>query len=386
MNSNGAGDEAPPARPNRMDVDAAAVRHNIAALRAHVGQAVRLFVALKGNACGFGTVPAARLVAASGADALAVVDVGDAVAIRRAGIALPILLYGGNIATPAAVAAVRRFDMMPTLHDDVSVAGFANSATDPLRVFVEVNVGGERLGFEPTAVPRLLAHLASRPWITVAGIYAHMHVPENPSGLAVVQWQFGRFHALLRDLESSGIRIPVQMTASSKTLLVSSSMNLTAVDPGHLVFGVHPGGPRRPELGLRPALLRLTSRLVQVRCVTRPAFVDQAPSKVRPGQRIGVIPFGASDGLARVNAGVVLVRGKRVPLLGPPSAEHARLDLDEVPDATAGDEVTIIGGEAAATISLDEVCRHQAGVRESDVTRSIGRNIPRLYVEEAAER
>ena len=82
------------ARPNWVEVDAAAIAHNIAALRHLVGPGVRIFAALKGNACGFGVAKAARVVADAGADALAVVDLADAMRIREAGVRLPVLLYG----------------------------------------------------------------------------------------------------------------------------------------------------------------------------------------------------------------------------------------------------------------------------------------------------
>src|SRR5262245_13056492 len=74
------------ARPNWMEVDAAAIRHNIAELRRLAGPQTRLFIALKGNACGFGTAKAAVAAVAAGADALATVDLGDAVAMREAGV------------------------------------------------------------------------------------------------------------------------------------------------------------------------------------------------------------------------------------------------------------------------------------------------------------
>lgn len=310
------------------------------------------------------------------------VDVGDAVAIRRAGTGLPLLLYGGNLPTPETVAAVTRFDLMPTLHDEASAAGFLGATDAPLRVFLEVNVGGERLGFEPNAVPAMVARLRAIPRITIAGIYAHMHVPGDTAAEATIDWQFARLQAVLRELDAAGTAIPVRMTASSKTLILTTRMNLSAIDPGHLVFGLHPGGARNVDLGLRPALMRLTSRLVQVRRLTRPDFRDQAPFPVRDGLRVGVIPLGASDGLTRVHAGAALVRGTRVPLLGNPSAEHARLDLSGLPEAAAGDEVTIIGCQGDEAITLTEVRGHQGGVREVDVTRAIGRTIPRIYVEE----
>src|SRR6185369_11107118 len=69
--------------------------------------------------------------------------------------------------------------------------------------------------------------------------------------------------------------------------------------------------------------------------------------------RLGVMPFGATDGLLGLSVGHVLVRGRRAPTLGV-SMEHTRIDLSGI-DAHAGDEVVIVGRQGDAEISIGEV-------------------------------
>ena len=367
-------------RPNWVEIDAAAVAHNIAVLRVLVGPGVRIFTALKGNACGFGVAKAARVVAEAGADAIAVVDLADAVRIRSAGVRLPVLLYGGNLATADTAAAASAYDLTVTVHDRASAEGFNRHASAPLRAFVELNVGGERLGVEAEEALPFMQWLQGLDRIQIDGIYAHMHVPGGPQAERLVRWQFGRFQSVLRELEGRGVSLPIRMAASSKTLTLTRDMNLNAIDPGHLVFGLDPGGVHAVETGMRPALTALKSRLLSVRVSARPGFLDEAPFPVHAGLRIGVIPFGNADGLGAIHAGAALVGGRRVPWLGPHSAEHARLDLTYAPDAGVGDEVVIIGRQGNETITLEDVQRHQGGVRASDVTRRIIASLPRRYV------
>ena len=127
------------------------------------------------------------------------------------------------------------------------------------------------------------------------------------------------------------------------------------------------------EIGVRPALVALKSRLLSVRASARAEFLDEAPFPVREGLRVGVIPLGAADGLNEIRACSALVRGRRVAWLGGHSAEHARLDLTDAPDARVGDEVVIIGRQGEETITLEDVQRHQGGVRASDVTSTHSR-------------
>ena len=368
-------------RPNWMEVDGAAIAHNVRVLRRLVGPDIKIFAALKGNACGFGLTEAARAVAAAGADALATVDLGDAVRIRKDGVRLPFLLYGGNLPTAETVWASLAYDLTPTFHDRDSAESFLRLADAPHRAFVEVNVGGERFGVDPDNALAFVRWLIGFPRLEIAGIYAHMHVPSSEVAEEVVSWQFERFQSVLRALESNGIVIPIRMTASSKTLLLVRGMHLSAIDPGHLVFGLDPGGLTKVPLDVRSALVALKSRLVSVRALARTEFLDHPPFPVREGLRFGVIPMGSSDGLNALHCGQVLVRGRRVDLLGSPSAEHARVDLTGIPDARAGDEVAIIGRQGDEVISLDEVQRHQGGVRASDITRRIPASIPRRYLD-----
>ena len=69
-------------RPNWIEVDLAAIAHNVRALRRRVGPGTRIFAALKANAYGHGLLPVAETVAEAGADAIAVVDLGDAIRVR----------------------------------------------------------------------------------------------------------------------------------------------------------------------------------------------------------------------------------------------------------------------------------------------------------------
>lgn len=366
------------ARPNWVEVDVSAIAHNICTLRRHVGPEVKIFAALKANGYGFGLLGAAETVVAAGADAIAVVDLGDAVLLREHGLKVPILLFGGNLVTPETVAAVVGYELITTVHDRESAAAYAQFADRPLRAFVEVNCGGERLGVAPDDVVPLVRWLREHSCIRIEGVYTHPGVPAGDGAAECLDWQYARFVAALRALDDAGLVFPVRMAASSKILLVTREMNLTAVDPGHLVFGLHPGGSEPLSLDVRPALKGLKSRLIHVHTLDRPAFREQVPFPVRDNMRVGVIPFGFSDRLGELHAAEVLVRERRAPLLGKFSAEHARIDLSEVAEARVGDEVVIIGRQGDQVITVEDVMRRR-GVIGAEVTEAIPGSLPRLY-------
>src|SRR5262249_58909331 len=135
-----------------------------------------------------------------------------------------------------------------------------------------------------------------------------------------------------------------------------------------------------PTRRLRPVSRALRSRLIEVKDLSpRERFGDAAPFPITGPMRLGVIPVGMGDGFHRLNTGSVLVRGRRVPILTRPSLEHTRLDLTSVPDAVVGDEVVLIGRQAADEITLDEVAeRHALGMLA--LALGVGPRVARVYV------
>jgi len=370
-------------RPNVLEVDLDAIAHNVVSLRQHVGGDVQLFAALKANAYGFGIERVADTVIAAGAYGLAMVEIDHAVALRQRGIDAPILLYGGTPASAVVVAAVEEYHLTPTLLDVADAQTYAQHAKGCLRAFLKIDVGLERLGASPENMPSIAADLRALRNIELDGVYTHLHVPASHAPAEetypYLHWQFARFKSALQALTEAGIEPPIRMAASSGVLMQTDEMHLNAVDPGHLLFGMYPSGPRRQPLDLRRALRTLKSRLVQVKTVNRAAFVEQAPFAIQPGMSIGVFPLGISDGMPQLNCGHVLVNGRRVPVLSV-SLEHTRVDLTGV-EARRGDEVVIVGPQGTDEISPAEVLEHLGQHLPSALPLAVHSSVPRSYVQ-----
>ena len=95
--------------------------------------------------------------------------------------------------------------------------------------------------------------------------------------------------------------------------------------------------------------------------------------------RLGIIPLGTADGMARLHDGRVLVRGRAAPILGGPSLEHTRVDLTAIPDARAGDEVVVIGRQGEAEIAPSAVAaRH--GLAPHGIALGVRDRVARVYL------
>lgn len=364
-------------RPNRAEVDPGAIRENTQIIKGLLRAGTTLFGAVKCNGYGLGLPAVAQAMLAGGADGFTLSDPADAISIRAAGIDAPILLYGGLFPSPEVTAALRRFDLMCTVTDpDIARAySAANNSHTPLKVFVKVDIGLERLGVYAEAGMPFVRAVQALPGIELAGIYSHIMGSESSE---YRQWQLDRFERLLGELAAAGIDIPLRMSESSASLGLQVENSANAVDPGHLLYGIAPRGrPGRPA-GLRPAFRGLTSRVIQVKDFTREEFLAESPVPAGRVRRFGIIPIGRGDGLQHLTTGQVRVRGRIVPIVGGLSLEHTRIDLTDVPGCRAGDEVEIISPEPGSAISAERA----AAANHTDlvgVQVAIGPSIPRAY-------
>ena len=337
---------APPRlRPSWLEVDLDAARANLALVRAMVGPERTLFAVVKADGYGFGAAAMGRAFLEAGADALAVADAGEGVRLRRAGIAAPILVYPNGL--PEAVPEMVASGLTPTV-TELTMARAVAAAAPPggYGAYVKVDVGLERLGVPAEGAVKAIRAMLELPGFRLAGVCAHPHAPAGADP-AYVDWQLGRFTAVLDELAAQGIEVPVRLLASTPLVLRFPHTYLNAVDPGRMLYGIaFPGdGPR--GAALRPALRALKSRLIEVKSLApRERFAEQAPFPVAAPMRLGVIPMGAADGLAHLHAGRVLVRGRSAPILHGPNLEHTRVDLTGVPEARVGDEVVVKIGRA----------------------------------------
>jgi alanine racemase len=96
--------------------------------------------------------------------------------------------------------------------------------------------------------------------------------------------------------------------------------------------------------------------------------------------RIAILPVGIRDGMPRMHAGKVLVRGREAAIVGAPSLEHTRIDVTANPDAAIGDEAVIIGRQADREIPLEAALRHNQHRRLVDLMMAIGPTLPRVAV------
>lgn len=361
------------ARPAWAEIDLDALANNVRKIRALIGPDVRLYAVCKNNAYGCGTRETALTMLHAGADAFAVSDPEDAARIRRAGIDAPILLYGAT--TPDQAEAIAGLDVIVTIHDAAGLEAFGRLRR-PVRVHVEVDCGYGRLGFVPAEWGAAFASLAALPHLEVVGLYTHLADVDDGGA---VDRQVTRLEQAIAAAQAAGLRDLEIMAASSRIILGHPNLNLNAVNPGRMLYGMMEA-PWLAGPTFEPVIAAIKSRVLQVKTI--PADFDSGDARHRadPGAlRVAVIAFGFKDGLpSRPEGGCVLIRGQRARIIGGRATEHTIVDVTDIASVMPGDEVVVIGEQGGDRIAAAEAVTLY-GMPMIELLARMSLNVPRLY-------
>ncbi len=363
-------------------VDLDAVQANVAALRRHVGPGTAVMAMVKSDGYGHGMLPAARAALAGGATWLGVVQTEDAIALRAAGLDVPVVSLHGCPDARHADAISHGVDLTAGSAALVSqIAAAAAAVGQPARLHLEADTGMSRGGAIAADWPELVrvalaAQAAGQ--ARVVGIWSHFACADIPGHEATAS-QLDAFRAALALAERAGLQPEVRHLANGAATLTLPDSHFDLVRPGGAIYGLCtlPGGP---PAWLRPAMT-LRARLIQVKRVPAGTAVSYG-HRYAAGRAttLGVVPLGYNEGVPRnaTNvAGLVFTRGRRVQIAGTVNQNHIVLDLGDEP-AQAGDEVILFGPGDDGEPTAQEWADVLGTISYEVVTRFTGK-VPRTY-------
>jgi len=351
-------------------IDLAALRRNVAHLRAMLSPGASMLVAVKADGYGHGTLPVAKAAAAAGASGVAVATAEEAVALRDAGFDDTILVMG-------PLYSFDQYEEMARRNVDFAVVSDHMAALLPTlrgtglktRVHVKIDSGMNRQGLFPTEVGPFLEAIRGIPEIDLVGVMTHFAcVTEDP---ATIDFQLGRFLPAVEQVRKEWPRA-VAHAANSAATVHSPEAHLDLVRCGCAVYGLSPWQRDPIAEGLTP-VLSWKSQVALVKRVPAGEGVGYGHA-FRPGAPtdVALVPLGYGDGVFRAlgNQGEVLINGRRYPLAGRVSMDSFGVDVGTEGLVKAGDPVTLIGADGNDRITVEEVA-HRVGTINYEITCDI---------------
>lgn len=337
-----------------------------------------LMAVVKADGYGHGAVPAMRAALSGGASWGAVARVEEALFLREAGETCPILVLG--ITPIERMAEMVGMHVSMTVWEEAQVEAAATAGEqvgETARLHLKVDTGMSRLGVAVEKAGRMLRHMTQSQHVVCEGLFTHFARADEPEP-GPTDTQESVFRQLVGELESSGLRPPIVHAANSAAALARESAHFDLVRVGISLYGMHPSKDCQAPPPVRPALT-WKAHISQVKMVPPGRGVSYGHEYVtQREERIGTLPVGYADGFRRTGGNQVLVRGRRVPIVGRVCMDMCMVQLDSVPEAQPGDEVVMIGSQGAEHISAEEVAVRW-GTINYEVTCGIGKRVPRLH-------
>ena len=369
-------------RPTRIRVDLDALTHNLRALRRHCGVPVMGIV--KANAYGHGLVPVALHLQAQGVEQLGVAFVEEGIALRQAGVHVPVLVMGGIYGPQVARFIVHDLEITVSSLDKLrQVEAAAEALGRKATVHLKIDTGMERIGVHSYSAAPFVEAAAASTWCVVKGVYSHLACADDPAS-PMTALQLERFLDVCAHFERIGAPMPLRHLANSGGVLHFPDTHLDMVRPGIALYGVLPDPASRPTVVLKPAL-SLVSQVVYFKVVKagRPVSYGATWAPTHD-TRVVTIPIGYGDGYPRAlsSRGEVSIRGQRHPIVGRICMDQFMVDIGAGGTAYNEDEVVLIGrqgdGAAAAEISCEAVAQ-AAGTIPYEILTGLNDRIPREY-------
>jgi alanine racemase len=357
------------------DISLEAVRANVALLRERAAPA-QVCAVVKADGYGHGAVPIARAALDAGATWLAVAQVPEGMALRAAGITAPILLLSEP--RPDEVADALDADLAVTVYTASMVAALSQAAAARARqvaVHLKVDTGMRRVGATPEDALALAKVVDADPALLLQAVWTHCAVADDPAPGFTAE-QLGRYESLLGDLRAAGLEVPMRHVANSAAAILHPASRYDLVRCGIAVYGVPPAPSMSGTEPLEP-VLRLATEVSFVKSVAAGDGVSYGLRHVveRP-TRLATLPVGYADGVPRRQD--VLIRGRRVPMVGAVTMDQVVVDVGPDSDVMAGDEAVLLGAQGDERITPDEWAQRLDTI-SYEIVCGIGPRVERRY-------
>jgi len=362
-----------------VEIDLDALRRNYRHAINILPPGTSLTAVIKADGYGLGAVPVGKVMLAEGAEILGVATVGEGRALRKAGLEGRILVLGRMNASE--VDRALRWDLevsIPRMGLAEKLSGLAVRKGVTVPVHLKIDTGMTRLG-----VPWDTAHdeaivLNSMPGLKLSAVFTHF-ANADLADREFTKIQIDRLKSIIKQLRDSGIDVPFHM-ANSAAILTSQSPENCGARPGIMLYGSSPS--ESVYSGDLTPILTWKCRVLQVKNVPPGTGISYGHDYVTDKETtIATISVGYADGYMRrlSNRGQVLISGQRAPVVGRVTMDMTMVDVTDIQDVEAGDEVVIIGKQGDECILAEEVAAW-ADTINYEIYCALSHRVRRVYL------
>lgn len=358
------------------EIDLAALRGNLREIKSYLSRKksqTKIIAIVKADAYGHGAKEVSLTLESEGVYCFGVAFFEEALALRESGISLPILLLFDR-----EVEGVFKYRLTPVVFDFKQAQELSKEAKrrgETLSVHIKVETGMGRIGIH-REIFDTIERISKLENLKIEGIMSHLSEAENPVWTEI---QLRRFREVKEWAERVGIRAYYHI-ANSLGILTDGAI-FDAIRPGIALYGYGIPEMEREKIRLKP-VMTVKTKLLDIRRLPKGSPISYGRTFITNRDSVvGVVPVGYADGYFRSlsNRASMLVRGKRVPVIGRVCMDLTMIDLTELEEVEVGDEVVILGHSGNSTVTAEDLA-DWANTISYEVLTSIGSKAKKKYI------
>ena len=357
-------------RPAVMEINLKNFQHNMASIREKIGPDVAIMPVIKANA--YGTYLNHRLDILNQYDIVAVANVDEGVFIRKLGYRKQIFVLNQPYETEIEKIIAYNIIVGISSYDFADQLG---KTGEPIKVHLEIGTGMGRTGVHPYRIDKYIEHLPSN--VIVEGIYTHLSSADIDDTYTLQQLK--SFNAAVATAREMLGNIKYIHAAASNGIVNFPDSHFNLVRTGIIMYGYASADDTLDKIDIKP-IASLKGKITFLKTVNAGTSIGYSRSYITDREsKVATVPLGYADGMRRTfsNGWEVMIRGKKVPIIGKVCMDSFMVDVTDIEDVALGDEVIIWDNE---NITVEQLAEHCDTINY-EILCSISDRVPRAFVE-----
>lgn len=378
---------------SHIEISKSAYRKNIKYLRSLVGEKPVISSVIKGNAYGHGVENIVPLAEEAGLSHFSVFSASEALQVCNIKSASSDVMIMGMLDDEEIEWAIKddvEFFVFDTARLEKAFE-VARKLGKPARIHIEAETGFHRTGFDYSYMPRLIELMKkNREHYIFEGLCTHYAGAESITNYVRIREQIALYRKFYRYFWRHDLLPLKKHTACSAAVLSYPTTIMDLVRVGIAQYGFWPS-PETQMFRFRKdpqdsdplkRLISWKSRVMAVNDVEAGEFIGYGTTYLaNKKMKVAIVPVGYANGFSRSlsNMGRVLIRGKRVPVIGTVTMNTMTVNVSDIPGIEKGDEVVIIGKQKRMHITVASFSELSHQLNYQTLTR-LPADIPRYVV------
>lgn len=328
----------------QLEISLSSMRDNLNLFRSELEEGVKALVMVKAQSYGTGLVEIAQFLQNESVDYLGVAYADEGVALRKAGISLPIMVMNPE---KNAYDDIVEYELEPSIYSLISLNSFIHhlilKQVTGFPVHIKLDTGMNRLGFLDDELDELLETLSVQPEIYIKSVFSHLAVADDTKEKDFTYKQIRKFEFMTgKIMKATDYRFDRHL-ANSSGILNYKSAHFDLVRIGIGIYGLLAN--ERPRL---ENVLTYTTEISAIKVLQEGDSLGYGRNFIASDiTKVAIIPVGYADGLRRgLSNGnwYVIINGNQAKVIGNICMDMCMVDITDI-EANVGDRVQIFGKE-----------------------------------------